>query len=171
MSRPTDPSKLRTGQAMLETLLALPLILLMAGGIVHFTFLFLAKVQFEHACGEVARKYVAGTLDPERFPEGIFQEFGPFKGLFSTGSITVQVLNEGIDPTPGKERSPEEELSKVRLPRGTHPLLPTPLDYGGGLWKAEARVVTPRFFLPLFRNGLVLSTEFSALRHPGRDLP
>lgn len=170
MSHLTRLSRPLGGQAMAETLLALPLVLLMAGGTVHFTFLFLAKVQFEHACGEAARKYAAGTLDPKRFPEGIFQGLGPFKGLFPPNSITVHDLDKE-DPAPVKKTSPEEDLRKVRLPKDAHPTFPAPLDYGGGLWKVEARVMTPRFFLPLFRDGLVLSTKFSVLRHPHGGLP
>jgi hypothetical protein len=171
MSHLTELPYPRAGQAMVEALLSLPLILLMAGGIVHFTFLFLAKVQFEHACGEVARKYAAGTLDPERFPEGIFRGLGPFKDLFLSSSITVHDLGKGIDPVPGKKPSPEESLRKVHPPKSSRRLFPMPLDYGGGLWKAEARITTPRFFLPFFRDGLVLSTEFSVLRHPRGNLP
>jgi len=171
MNRSSKISRAWSGQAMAEMLLALPFILLMAGGTIHFTLLFLAKVQFEHACGEAARKYASGMLAPEGFPEAVGQGLDPFKGFFVPGSITVHDLLQNTYPNIGKKASPEEALRKVRPPRTAYPSFSTPLDYGGWHWKVKAKVLIPCSFPFLFQEGLTLSTELSILRHPKGALP
>lgn len=158
-------------QAMVEMLVALPALLLLAAAAVQFSILFLAKVQFEHACGEAARKYSAGLLTESSLPSGIWNSLGQTQSAVLQGSIHLSQVPKDVS-----------FFEKTGLPSGSKGILrsigetiripmTTLLDYGGGTWTAEALLKPPPFFRLLFANGVPIRTQFAILRHPSRSFP
>jgi hypothetical protein len=149
---------------MTEMLLSIPILFLFIAGMVQFAFLFLAKTQFEHACGEAAREYSAGLIGPDRLKNEIWENLGSYQSYFDQNDIKVLA---------GTPSSPIEQLmSRLGgfLTPLTHVLrrigVDSPFSYGGYKWKITARCEITPLFEPLFRQGVVFDTQLAVLRYP-----
>ncbi len=133
------------GQALVEAVLALPLLLLLAAGVAQFSQLFLARVQFEHACGEAARRYVAGKVDANHLGDAVWDNLGVYQPLFDRKG--VQVAGTRLSPA-----------------ASSYGLLP--VEYGGQRWTVTAVCKATPLFGLLWKGGVPFKTRLAALRHP-----
>jgi hypothetical protein len=152
------------GQATPEMILSIPLLFLLMAGMVQFTLLFLAKTQFEHACGEAAREYSAGLINPDRVKNEIWENLGNFRSYFNQNDIQVSA---------GSPSSPVDQLKSHFggfLTPLSHVLrdvgVDSPFSYGGYTWEITARYEMTPFFEPLFRQGVIFKTKLAVLRYP-----
>ena len=72
---------------MTEMIIVIPLLFLLAAGMIQFTFLFMAKISFEHACGQSARDYAFKKIDPTLLSEDIWKNLGSEQVFFSKETI------------------------------------------------------------------------------------
>jgi hypothetical protein len=152
------------GQAMPEMLLSIPLLFLFMAGMVQFTFLFLAKTQFEHACGQAAREYSAGLIGPDHLKKNIWENLGNYQSDFDQNEIVILT---------GSPSSPVDRLMSHFggfLTPLSHVLrdigVDSPFSYGGYEWEITARCEITPFFEPLFSHGVVFKTQLAVLRYP-----
>jgi hypothetical protein len=152
------------GQAMPEMILGIPLLFLFMAGMVQFTLLFQAKTQFEHACGEAAREYSAGLIDPDRLKNEIWENLGNFRSYFNQNDIKIST---------GSPTSPIGRLMShfggflTPLSHVLHDVgVDNPFSYGGYAWEITARCEMTPFFEPLFRQGVIFKTQLAVLRYP-----
>jgi hypothetical protein len=152
------------GQAMSEMLLGIPILFLFMAGMVQFTLLFLAKIQFEHACGVAAREYSAGLVDHNHLKNEIWENLGNYQSYFEQNNIRVLA---------GSPSSPiDQVMSRLGgfLTPLTHVLhgigVDSPFNYGGYQWEITAHCEITPFFEPLFRQGVNFKTKLAVLRYP-----
>jgi hypothetical protein len=156
--------KAPSGQALAEMVLATPLLFLMIAGMVQFTLLFLAKVQFEHACGVAARQFASGTVNSGSMQNEIWNNLGGYQIYFEKDSIQ---LVSGHPSSPignffsrfGRWLSP---LTRILRNIGVD----TPFSYGGFKWQVTARCKTFSFFGILFGRGTTFKTQLAVIRFP-----
>jgi hypothetical protein len=149
---------------MTEMLLCLPLLMLFAAAMVQFTILFLAHVQFEHACGQAAREYSAGSISPEQVPDSVWEHLEGYQAFFVKGSLALE------------SRAPGSSLEELhsRLGGFLRPFqnvlrslgLASPFGYGEFHRVVRIRCRPFRFFTRLFGQDLLFRTEFAVLRFP-----
>jgi hypothetical protein len=152
------------GQAMVEMVLSTPLLFLMIAGMVQFTLLFLAKVQFEHACGVAARQYASGIVNNDSMQNEIWNNLGGYQIYFEKNSI--QLVSERPSSPAGNFVS--------RFGRWISPLsrilrnigVDTPFSYGGFKWQVTARCKIFSSFGVLFGRGITFKTQLAVIRFP-----
>ncbi len=160
---PFQWTRAERGQAMVEMLLSLSLLFLMTAGMIQFFFLFTAKTSFDHACGQAARRYAAGTLDSPDLAGAIWAQLGPDQRYFDRATLKVvpsatssligrSFLNAAgpLDPFVAKIKSFFWGYSGQRWVVGVN-YKAAPL---GGL---------------LFPGGVPFQTELAALKYPGTE--
>jgi Flp pilus assembly protein TadG len=145
------------GQAMAEMLLCIPLLMLLAAGMVQFSLLFLSKVHFEYACGETARAFNLGQISSEGFADSVWDQLQPYQKLFDKNSIQISV-GESQSVLGGDETAQLSLLS--RYVQGSI------FNYGGQEWTVTIHCKVTPLFGVLFPNGVPFSTQLAVLRHP-----
>jgi Flp pilus assembly protein TadG len=154
------------GQAMVEMILVLPILFLLAAGIIQFSQLFLAYVQFEHACGEAAREYAGGMIDNDTFSEEIWNNLGAYQPLFDPAFIQVRVeeptspLGSWISNNGGMMDDLTRFTKAAHIPAGSI------FDYEGQKWNVTSSCKVTPFFGVLFENSITFKTQLAVLRHP-----
>jgi Flp pilus assembly protein TadG len=148
--------KTEKGQAFTEMLIALPILFLFAAGIIQFTILFLSYVQFEHACGEAARQYAAGTIDKDSIETKIEDNLGYFSSCFDLYSLTATIQQP--------QSTPDSALNDVR---NTVSKIPGGLTYDGYEWAVDINCRPPFFFAAIFADGIPFHTVMQVYRYPG----
>jgi len=151
-----------SGQAVVEMVLALPLLLLMAAGIAQFSQLFLARVQFEHACGEAAREYAAGSIASSSFAREVWNNLGPYRSRFDLDSIQVSLDPPVAFPSQSGNSIPGLSM----FTSAAHVAFGKALDYEKGKWWVTANCRAIPFFGLLFKDGVPFKTQLAVLRHP-----
>jgi hypothetical protein len=146
------------GQALSEMIVAIPLLFLLAAGMVQFTFLFLSYVQFEHACGEAARQYAAGVINKESLGPQITRELGTHSRYFDIDSLSVTVAAPGT--------SSASKIEKTRNATENIPMVHWGFNYDGAKWKVRVRFKPPFFFKLIFPAGVPFSTTLQVYRYP-----
>jgi Flp pilus assembly protein TadG len=155
------------GQAMTEMLVAIPLLFLLAAGIIQFSVLFLTYVGFEHACGESAREYCAGMVGQDALGPSILRNTGYFARFLDPGSLNIMTQKPGSVAVSALNAVSGLTGSLNAVAR-TIPALPT-VDfsgkYEGCLWRVSVCCRPPAFFGLLFPRGIVLRTTLQAYRY------
>ncbi len=145
---------------MTEFLIVIPLLLLMAAGMVQFYLLLTARSSFEHACGTAARYYAAGEIDPEDFEGEAWDDLGDDQRFFIPGTLHVF-------PLAGAPSSASLFTNRMSV---FGPLLSKLKDYAfnytGRKWVVTIQYRGTPFFGYLFYNGLCLQTQLAVLRYP-----
>lgn len=158
----THPRRLASsGQALVETVLTIPLLFLLAAGTFQFTQLFLARVRFEHACGVVLRQWSAGVRRDSTIENGIWVALEGDRRLFDRDSLVV---------TTG--RSPRPTASAI--PPGTEALPDASKWVREGFpfvtrWEVRIRCRPAPLFSRFLRGGLPFTTRLAVI--PGRPAP
>jgi len=148
--------KKQDGQALAEMLISIPLLFLFAAGIIQFAVLFLADIQFEHACGEACRLYCANILSGDSLEGEIWTDLGSWNRYFDRDSLNVSA------------RPPRSTAdSTLAMVRSAVHFIPFLGVYEGNEWKIQIRCHPPLFFAFLFPHGVVLKTAMQAYRYPG----
>jgi len=150
-----------SGQATSEMLIVVPLLFLLAAGTIQFSLIFLAKIQFEHACGEAARQYAAGLLRTDyAFKSVVWENLKPRQNHFIRGSINISVGKTSAyrDPLLGGNAQFLNAVSK------------NVLDYDGEKWTVVIRSSPPPFFSLIFPDGIPFASTLAVLRHPARGI-
>ena len=146
------------GQALAEMVVAIPLLLLLAAGMVQFTFLFLSYVQFEHACGEAGRSYAAGFIAKGELKPRIAEGLGNYRRFFdlNTMQVTTEVPSSKTAAVFEKTRNALAAISVVQWG----------FNYDGAKWKVSVRFKPPLFFKPIFPDGVPFTTTLQVYRYP-----
>lgn len=140
---------------MSEMVIAIPLLFLFMAGIIQFAILFLSYVQFEHACGESARQYVAGIMDENSLSNKIYENLGYFQSFFDKDSLSV-IIQE-------PKSTASEALDNVR---SAIQFIPFSIKYEGYEWSINIRCRPPFFTKILFPDGIPLHTVMQVYRYP-----
>jgi hypothetical protein len=146
------------GQALAEMIVAIPLLFLLAAGMIQFTLLFLSYVQFEHACGEAARQYAAGVINKGSLRPQITQELGDYRRFFDIDSLSVAAV------APASSTAAIAE--KTRNAMGNIPMVQWGFNYDGAKWKVRVQFKSPFFFKLIFPEGVPFSTTLQVYRYP-----
>lgn len=146
------------GQAMAEMVIAIPLLLLLAAGMVQFAILFLSSVQFEHACGEAGRLYAAGIVNKRSLQPRIVEGLGGYRRFFDLDSLQVS--------TEFPSSKTASVLQKTHDALTSIPAVQWGFDYDGAKWRVSIRCKPPFLFKPLFPEGIPLTTTFQVYRYP-----
>jgi len=148
-------SQSQKGQAMIEAVLAIPILFLFAAGIILFTILFTSRVQFEHSFGEAARQYAAGLIDKDSLGPKIHENLGSFQRYFDNNSLTVTTQ------TPRSMAS-----SALDQTRNAIHFIPLTLNYDGYEWAVDIKCTPPFFFATFFPAGIPFHTVMQVYRYP-----
>jgi hypothetical protein len=124
-------------------------------GIIQFAILFLSHVQFEHACGEAARQYVAGLADENSLDKRIFENLGRFQSFFDKNSLSVSIQ----EPRSTAAAILDKTISAIRF-------IPFIIQYQGHEWSVNIRCRPPFFTKILFPDGIPLHTVMQVYRYP-----
>ncbi len=143
------------GQALVEMVLAIPVLFLFIAGITQFAVLFLCYVQFEHACGEAARQYSAHIVEKDSLGPAIRKNLGYLGRYFDLASLSVKIQEPG--------NTAAEALDKVRK---TIFLIPFAIKYDGSEWAIGINARPPFCFGPLFPRGIPFHTVLQVYRYP-----
>jgi len=145
------------GQAATELLLCIPVLVLLAAGMVQFCLLFQSKVQFEYACGESARAYNLGKVQPDGFADSIWENLNSYQSRFEKGSIHVSA--EASQSLLGGDAG--QKLGFI----GKY-VTGSVFNYGGQQWTVKINCKIVPLFGVLFPHGVPFSTQLAVLRHP-----
>ncbi len=145
------------GQALAEMIISIPLLFLLAAGMIQFTLLFLSYIQFEHACGEAARQYSAGMISKGSLGPQITRELGNYSRFFDIDSLSVAILSPS---------SPTGTLDETRNSMGNIPAVQWGFNYDGAKWKVSVQFKSPLFFKLIFPRGVPFSTTLQVYRYP-----
>jgi hypothetical protein len=151
---------------MAETLIILPLLLLLSAGAFQFSLAFLAKVRFEHACGEAAREYAAGLLQEKEITKGVIDRLGAWASFFVPGSIHARAQSAGSRGLPSPPNGPGPLGRSGPIRQGIQAPIPLLMDYKGQSWQVQARIRPNLLFIPVFKDARILRARFFIARHP-----
>jgi hypothetical protein len=148
------------GQAMAEMLLVVPLLFLMAAGLIQFTQLFLARVAFENACGRAMREWCADHAAGVSVEQSIWVTLGEDRRFFIPGSIRVET-----------RMIVAHDAALLSIGGNTFQLLTgwvrgLVLDYEGARWTVHARCLPTPLLSRIFRDGIPCTTRLAAMRYP-----
>ena len=155
------PPLLERGQALVEFVLAAPLLILLIIGMFQFSILFLARVQFEHACGEAGREYAAGLVSQASISDVIWKNFGNYQIFFNRDSLQLS-QQKASSPFGSASSALGQTLQGLTSIMRSVPAGGSVLNYEGPQWTVVIRTAAS----PLFTNGITFQTQFSVLRHP-----
>jgi TadE-like protein len=162
MARPLDAC----GQALVETLVSIPLLLLFAAGALQFGLMFASYVDFEHACGEAARRYAAGSVEKSSLGPVILENLGPFSGFFDPTSLQTVSGPAPVLPTAARNEvdrqldSLRSQAAGLSLPH----LFPSFL-YETASWDIRIRFQPGLLFARLFKDGVLFHTTMEVYRY------
>lgn len=157
--------KAQRGQAMTETLLVLPLLSILAFGLVQFAVFFSAKSAFEYACGRMAREYASGKITNNAALSGaLWNALGSYQPFFDGASLRLS----GSAWQPEGTRSFQNLMSHLPGPAGstlskTQSLL---FNYGGQVWTVSLRYHGLPFARLFFQDGVLVQTQLAVFRYP-----
>lgn len=157
------------GQAALEMLLALPLLLLLAAGLFQTALLFLNDIQFENACGQAAREWADGGLADGKIADAVWDDLGPYQKYFQQGSIQVQ--SQPIQP----KGTVDSIVQACRQGLTDIPVLGQCVqgvlfNYTQGSWRITAKFRSRPLLGLLFPDGIPLTSSVCIIRHPADAL-
>ncbi len=151
---------LQRGQALTEMILVIPLLCLMAAGLIQFSQLFLAQNAFDQACGLAARDFAASEIDDTLFSQDAWENLGPDQKYFIPSSI-VSV------PLSGSSSTSNLLINNLNVLGPLFSKLKSVfVNYSG-----EKRLVTiqfkgPAFFGLIFPTGITFQTQLAVLKYP-----
>lgn len=151
------------GQALTEMLITIPLLFLMAAGMVQFMLFFMAKTTFEHACGQAARNFAGGNLEPEAFPGQIWKNLAEDQRFFNHSSLLVtQASTQTIAANIFLNQTGilGSFITKIK---------DYFLNYNGYKWIVSIRYNSLPLFGVVFPNGITVKTELAVLKYPSKD--
>jgi len=151
----------KTGQALAEMVLAVPLLFLMAAGTFQFIQVFLARAKLEHACGVVMRQWAAGVRRDSTVEEGIWAALGPDRIRFDRSTLRLTASSRSLDapavPAGAKDGLPDSDSwVKGGIGMGTR-------------WEVRVRCRPVPLFSRFLRDGIPFTIRCAAI--PGRPLP
>ena len=146
------------GQALAEMIVSIPLLFLLAAGMIQFALLFLSYVQFEHACGETARQYAAGSIIKGSLGPQITRELGTYRRFFDLDSLSVATIEPSSPTGP--------ILEKTKNAMGTVPMVKWGFNYDGAKWRVTVQFRAPLFFKLIFPRGVSFSAILQVYRYP-----
>lgn len=148
------------GQSLTEIILVIPILCLMATGLIQFTQLFLAKNAFEQACGLAARDYAASEIDDTEFNKDAWENLGDSQRYFVPGSLSAATV-------PGSSSVANLLTNNLGV---LGPLLSKIksvfVNYTGKKWSVSVQFKGPPFFGVLFPGGLTFQTQLGVLKYP-----
>jgi hypothetical protein len=152
-----------TGQALIETLLSIPLLFLLAASAIQFTILFQARCAFDKACGEAARQYAANLLkDTPSITAAIWNDLGPYQLYFNQQSlnITTQISQTTIEDTVSNS------LGNLGFPSIVSKFKSYVINYGGQSWSVTISCTPPSLVAVIFPNGIQFQSQLSLIKYP-----
>jgi TadE-like protein len=154
------------GQALVESLLSIPLLLLFAAGALQFGLMFASYVDFEHACGEAARRYAAGSVEKSSLGPVILENLGPFSGFFDSTSLRTVSGPASVLPTAAQNKLDRQLDSLRSQTAGLHlPHLFPSILYETASWDIRIRFQPGLFFAWLFKDGVLFHTTMEVYRY------
>jgi hypothetical protein len=155
----------RRGQALTEMILVVPILCLMAAGLIQFTQLFLAKNAFEQACGLAARDYAAAEIDDTQFSEDAWDSLGENQRYFIPGTLLAVPLSGSssvanlLTNNLGVLGSLFSKLKSIFI------------NYSSKKWSVTVQFKGPPFFGLLFPGGLTFQTQLAITKYPEVPTP
>lgn len=148
------------GQALTEMVLVLPLLCLMAAGLIQFSQMFLAKIAFEQACGLAARDYAASEIDDNQFTNDAWEDLGSDQKYFIYSSLQASAL------TPSLSALGRLTQNLPCLGPLYSKLKSFVSNYTEKKWVATIQYKATPFFAPLFPNGILFQTQLAVIKYP-----
>jgi hypothetical protein len=149
--------KSEKGQAIAEFLLSVPLLMLLAAGMIQFGMLLLAKIHFDYACGESARSFALHQISSDEFTGNLWDRLSPYQSVFEKGSI--QISTESAQSFLGGYPSQKLDFLNQYV-KGSI------FDYGGPVWIVTINCKLVPLFGVFFPTGIPFQTQLAVLRHP-----
>jgi hypothetical protein len=158
---PFKKLKKSRGQALTETILVVPLLVLMLAGTIQLMLLFQAQITFDKVCGDVAREYAAGLVnDPSSFSTELWLRLGGYQMSFDKNSISVDCQ------TP-KPTLTDTILQKIDAAGPIAAKLRSYIvNYGGHTWTIQINYKPPFYPSLVFPNGIKFRSQITLLRYP-----
>jgi Flp pilus assembly protein TadG len=150
-----------SGQALVETLLVIPLLLLLTAGAIQFALLFQAHSAFEKACGEAARQYAANLLkNPSAITDAVWNDMGSYQSYFKKQSLNIST------------QAPQATIADTFL-NGLGSLGPWAakaksylINYTGQTWTVTINCAPPSLAAVLFPAGIPFQCQLTVLKYP-----
>jgi Flp pilus assembly protein TadG len=152
-----------SGQALVETLLAIPLLFLLAVGAIQFTILFQARCAFDKACGEAARQYAANLLkDSSSITTAIWNDLGSYQPYFNQQSlnITTQTSQTTVADTVSNS------LGSLGFPSIISKFKSYVINYSGQSWSVTISCTPPSLVAVIFPSGIQFQSQLSLIKYP-----
>jgi len=153
------------GQAAVEMVLVLPLILLLAAGLFQTALLLIHVNRFDQACGTAARRYASGDLKEDQMADAVWSALGPSQEYFEKGSVHLETpdAKSSADVDSSRQKLDQEGLFKKVL-KGIL------FNYSKGDWRVTATFRSKPLFGLLFPKGIKLGTEVCVFQYKGEIL-
>jgi hypothetical protein len=157
------------GQTLAETILVVPMLSLLAFGLIQFAIFFSAKSAFEYACGQMAREYACGRLSETADLTGsIWNALGSYQRFFDAGSLRVTA-------SPFGSQVAGPFVSSAALMPGANLFTSTVkdglLNYFGQTWIVTLQYNGLPFSHLFMPDGVQVQTRLAVLRYPDEALP
>jgi TadE-like protein len=158
------------GQALAETLLVIPILALLAFGLVQFAVFFSAKSAFEYACGQMARQYACGRISAGGdLSDSIWNALGSYQRFFNAGTLQISA-------SPFTSQVADPFLSTAALMPGPAGSFLSKaqgalLNYSGQTWIITLQYDGLPFSRLLMPNGVRIQTQLAVLKYPAEALP
>jgi hypothetical protein len=148
------------GQALAEMVLVIPILCLMAAGLIQFSQMFLAKNAFEQACGLAARDYAASEIDDTQFTIDAWENLGSDQKYFIAGSLQALPLT----PSPSFLGHFTQNLPVLGP---LYSKLKTIVsNYCEKKWVATIQYKGVPIFASLFPLGIRFQTQLAVMKYP-----
>ena len=152
-----------SGQALVEMLLAIPLLFLLTAGAIQFNILFQARCAFDKACGEAARQYAANLLnDAPSITNAIWNDLGPYQSYFNKQSLNLasQTSQTTIADTA------LNSLSALGFAPIVSKFKSYVINYSGQSWSITIFCTPPSLVAVIFPDGIQFQSQLSLIKYP-----
>ncbi len=157
------------GQALTEMVLVIPLLSLLAFGLIQFAVFFSAKSAFEYACGQMARQYACGRVSKTSDLSGsIWNALGSYQRFFDPSSLRVSA-----SPFSSQLAAPFLSIANAMPGAGllTSTLGDGFLNYSGQTWIVTLQYNGLPFSHLFLSRGVQLQTQLAVLKYPDGAIP
>ena len=157
------------GQALTETILVIPILSLLAFGLIQFAVFFSAKTAFEYACGQMARQYACGRIsETTDLSDSIWNALGSYQRFFDAGSLQISA-----SPLSSQIAAPFLSIAGGMPGAGlfTSMLKDGVLNYSGQTWTVTLQYNGLPFSHLFMPQGVQVQTQLAVLKYPDEALP
>jgi hypothetical protein len=158
-------SRAPNGQAAVEMVVVLPLILLLAAGLFQTGLLLIHANRFDQACGFAARRYAAGDLEENQLADAVWSALGSSQAYFENGSIHLETPDSKGESSSSANQCSQgmEDSGELKKVLKSNPVF----NYSKGDWRITATFRSKPLFGLLFPKGIQLGTEVCVYRYKG----